>query len=1195
MESFISFQDFLVSLVDNKKELQNSFDSLVLHISEKYGVKPVRSDINIEETKKKFPINDIYSFGVQREVKNDTLIIIISSIYENLLPFILLREVYYSFLPEEALEFRAIKISINHIIEINLEDHPLIDKWKPLIRKHSVDKEYRVKYERMGKFFRANAEGAEGPIEFFFKYVRQNLKILDDEKDLYDELFSEYMFKTSRNLYNDDIVETIRILIKIFYRIKIFTSLSEYCDLFSELKKEGFIHTDLSLRKFQKNLRWLKKYSYIAPNYTVNLGKIDMKPYTLLIQFHPYISKSKLKVNRFLEQFPFLRYKRMENNGFTLTLVGYIFMPKGYERDLIKFLKQMKAEAYAINIKLFNLVDSENNLNLNYFREFQDRKLIINRNHPEYEKKYEITQTRDYTISEEIYSPSLIEFLILDRVRYYSITGFGFEREREVLNILKSDFLNDLLSQASTIKKLRKYLTLLHKKKPSTNKLSNMLNLFSSSGIFFIKETVDSIIEQSKFIKDFTEKNNINTQYEFKKFVQQKEIDLYTELLNNDQVKQLFIEKLLPLFFKNRQKYKKTIRIHSFFSELLDIFFELKIFNINIIKRIIEDEDLISTLFIGKQDKLKSIHKKYKVEDITIKKIRNILDKLLEGDPPTIQPSLISTISTTVFAGYNLFLTLKNTPNIKEQIDNIKFLFPRTLVVMGSDLIANENLIYLDIFLPKISLPDKKTLFSLLQSTFGKDLYNAFRLNTHGIINTFSLKDFYDFENNQYFYTKDIFSQFLLYMYKLFNSPSQSFFLRNKRNQFNVFPSDKKQDFDSLANITLKRNSRKQLDFTHHNVQQLEEFHKNLETNLQNLTKYRELTKTDFFNNYIHSIKFIPNFHQFGFSKYLLWFKTHDLSSIRLKSLLTNTFLTIKTPAENNSLTSSILISYLFPFRTPNTSYVNWLHKTKHQFIEYFLIRLTKMVQIIHFNRNLTKKGWDLKAENFITFAKKLLLGNSYEVDHSIIKRYSLETTSDIIYGPNTVEFKALKDLYTYKTIDLKSFLARQNYSKLDSFKLLHSKELLFPYLELKNLGFKEIVHIFIPNLKSKNISNIVDVFSFFNYCSLFEVEGDYFIEGMYDKSSCREGLYIKLYLPDCAIHEFYNAFYEIFTLLGIEEYAIFHDLVDGAQLLKNVYGDLEFLSDYTPLTNLKWNKKDKIWMNVKILDEKFNFLPINL
>ncbi|TFF88493.1 MAG: hypothetical protein EU549_02905, partial [Promethearchaeota archaeon] len=1190
METAIDFHDFGVKLLKDKNDLETSFNSLISSLEKDLSIKPLRSKITIKISTTKFPINDIFSLGVQREIRNNRLNLKISSHYKEFILFILLREAYYCFLPIEALDIKKIKNYVNSVIEIKLEDHPTIERWKPFIRKQIVDKEYIDKYGRIDKFFKSNQDVSETPIEFFFKYLRENINAINEDDDLYDILFKEYWFKISRNLYNDEIIETIRIITKIFYRVKVFTSLSEYYNLFIKFKRNGFINTELSLRKFRKNLSWLKKYSYVAPNYSVFYKVLNMRSYVLLIQFHPYFSKSKRKIKRILDHFPFLHYTRIEHNSFALSVVGYVILPKKYKQDLISCLKQIKAERYVLNIRLININQSENNLNLNYFREFHDRELIMNLEHPNYDKKYEITKKENRVHSGDIISPSPIEFLILDRVRYYSITGFGFERERKILNQLKADFLDEILSQASLIKELRKDLQILQRKPNSKKKLLNLLNLLSNSSVFHIKESVDSIIDFGDFLEEIIEKNNIKNIQELKKFKQKTKIDLYTNLLNNKKTEHLFNEKLLPKLFKNRKKFKEIIKSHTFFSNLLKNFFELKIFNLNIIKKIIENEDLISTLFLGKQEKMKNMHNKYKIQDITLKKIRNIINKFLETNPPIIYPYLTSTISTAVFAKYNLFIILKDKPKIREKINQIKYLFPRSIYIKGEDLITDKSLIYLDIFLPNLSLSEKETLFSILTNTFKKDIIQVLRLNSHGIMKAFSLKDYYDFDNNCYFYTEDLFSQFTLYIKNVLKSYAHIIFKSKNHQNKPVFGLNKKGlNLDEMAKITLKHKSRINLDFNRQKIQDLADFNNNFHKYLYDLEKIQKIKRSEFFNIYIQSIKFIPKFQQFGFSNYLFWCKTTDINSIKLRSLFTNSFLDIKIPAEIDPNCSSFLISYLFPFRAPNTSYINWLHKTKHLFIEYFLISITKTFQIVQFNRNLTSKGWDLKAENFISFAKNVIFEKIRDINHSYIKRYSLETVSDVKYGPETKEFKSLQDIFSYKPVDLKSFLFRKKYSKIDSFELLYSKSLIFPYIELKNLGFKEIVYIFIPNTNPKKLDSLINIFSFFNYCFLYEVEGDYYLDGMFDIKNCRQGIFIKLFLPDCAIHEFYNAFYEIFTLLGINNYAIFHDLIDGKALLKKAYGDLDFLNQYNPLTNLQWSETDKKWINIKLLDEKFN------
>ena len=129
--------------------------------------------------------------------------------------------------------------------------------------------------------------------------------------------------------------------------------------------------------------------------------------------------------------------------------------------------------------------------------------------------------------------------------------------------------------------------------------------------------------------------------------------------------------------------------------------------------------------------------------------------------------------------------------------------------------------------------------------------------------------------------------------------------------------------------LNIKNNSRKVLDFDPNKLHQVDSLHSNLKQVILNPTKFQEIKNNPFYANFIKSIKFIPLFQGFGFSKYLLWGKVSDLSKIKKRTLLLNTFLEIKIPSEIHPNYSSFLISYLFPYRSPNTSYLNWLIKTQ--------------------------------------------------------------------------------------------------------------------------------------------------------------------------------------------------------------------------------------------------------------------------
>ena len=132
---------------------------------------------------------------------------------------------------------------------------------------------------------------------------------------------------------------------------------------------------------------------------------------------------------------------------------------------------------------------------------------------------------------------------------------------------------------------------------------------------------------------------------------------------------------------------------------------------------------------------------------------------------------------------------------------------------------------------------------------------------------------------------------------------------------------------------------------------------------------------------------------------------------------------------------------------------------------------------------------------------------------------------------------------------------------------------LIFPYLNLKNLDLQEKIYIIIPSLKQELIGTIVKIFSFFNLAFIYEIKGEYFIHGFENEDKFQNGLMIKLYFPKCEISEFFQVFDLLFEYLEIENYIILNDLVDGKNLLKSIYGGLDFLKSYNPLKNLEWNE----------------------
>ena len=103
----------------------------------------------------------------------------------------------------------------------------------------------------------------------------------------------------------------------------------------------------------------------------------------------------------------------------------------------------------------------------------------------------------------------------------------------------------------------------------------------------------------------------------------------------------------------------------------------------------------------------------------------------------------------------------------------------------------------------------------------------------------------------------------------------------------------------------------------------------------------------------------------------------------------------------------------------------------------------------------------------------------------------------------------------------------------------------------------------------------------------IYQIECKYFITGFDLEKISGNGLFIKLYLPNLELSEFKRLFDLLFQYLNVD-YIILNDMIDGNNLIKNIFGNLDFLKLYNPLKNLIWNEKDKIWMNHKLFNEKF-------
>ena len=65
-------------------------------------------------------------------------------------------------------------------------------------------------------------------------------------------------------------------------------------------------------------------------------------------------------------------------------------------------------------------------------------------------------------------------------------------------------------------------------------------------------------------------------------------------------------------------------------------------------------------------------------------------------------------------------------------------------------------------------MKEKELLNSVIYNLFKKSIINFKSYLWSGFTEAFSRRDFYDFENEKFFYSKDLFEQFFLYVQNIF-------------------------------------------------------------------------------------------------------------------------------------------------------------------------------------------------------------------------------------------------------------------------------------------------------------------------------------------------------------------------------------------------------------------------------------------
>ncbi|MGQ4874634.1 MAG: hypothetical protein ACP6IY_11250 [Promethearchaeia archaeon] len=1183
--------------IDLKQLFYELLEYLELYLDLDPAFEYITVDFNFNEENRDYNQSDILEIGAKRILKGDTLNIKFFSGFEVFLPFILLREAYFCFIPKQLFSIRDIKVAVNHIVLSDLNRHNKIEDWESLISKDL--KEYRNirdELNRIDTLIRVkNIQNANPAVSFFFRYLRENLNIIKDNiDDLYDDLFREFVFSFLGHFFNDELVETVRILTYIFYNTKSFTAVKSYKELFLEYKDKGLIKTNLSPTRFEANIKWLNRYRVISPSYSINYRAINIRLIQCITRFHPRIKKA--KINAFIEKLPFFLMPRSCELNFSIEIYGLIIIPEVYLKDLQTLFFNLKRDGVIINYSLIDLTTYHNYLNLNFFRDFHDRRKLLNPNHKDYDEKYEIVFTQDFQFSENEIKPSLLEFLILDRVWQFGYYGFSFESQRNTLKMLKKDIKNELLGQVLYFKEFE----LIIQKIRSDNAIIDLLiNLIANKKNFFlIRSFLEELINFFEQIPEIIYKNNIKNIYELRNFIKQfgfsKSLKSQINLFGKEVLKFGFRE-FIPLFFnKGRKKYFQALERFKTILDYFNLCFKLKILNLNVIREIISNDNLINKVIISRKKKIEKLISDNNIKRLKISDLNGLIDKLINYKPPIIKPTLINTLSIIKSASYYFVLAAPYNQKNIELFRSLRKYFPRVLIFIGNDLTTHEKIIIVEAYIPDLLVEEKAVLASILYNSI--EGLKLRRLFYDGIFTVFSNREYYDFARSEFLYTEDLFKELYNYVRELFDIYKSSLkplkILKQDKNSLfiNGFLESKKVNMNDLLQKLTIRISKEKIDLSRDNLYILNEFFYDFDSCLKDINVIKSLRNNKIINKYLNSITFKPIWNKFGLSEYTIYLISKDYSELDLRLLLQNTFLSVKIPVVFPEY-HPLIIKYIFPKGNPNKSYINWLIKSKKNIIEYCLFTKKSAYFIFRTDRNLSSSGWVLNTNRFQSYIQNLLFNPDYNPPKPQIKKYDLTPYIDKRdnLSPDSDEFNSLKYYFKRHPENLRILMTIKP-SLVENLIKDFRKGFYYPRLKFRNLGIIEKLTFIIPDIEKDLITRLIEIFSYFNLSELYEIEGEYYLDSMNDFKTFENGLMVKLYLPAINLSGFTAIFESIFGYFNIKYYLIWFDLIDGENYLKKFFGK-QIIKNYHPLKNLLWNERDKKFLNIKLFDQNFNFI----
>ena len=1181
-------------------------------ISKQIHLEPLldKRDYRITIVQKELNNFQPFDFGVFRELNENNVNIQIYKQHIKFLPIILLREVYRLFLPPKLRESVQIQIILYMIIELEFKRTDFINEWKDLIRSFDIYEYYfKNDFDALIKFFQLeDPESKETVIPFIFQYIRK-IELISVDNKIFDRIVMEFLTMMKKSLREDDVLETIRIIKDIFFRVKTYSALLHYRDFFRDMKEKGDITTNLSLRSFSSNLRMLNRHSICAPIYKIDWNTVNLSYFMIYIQFHPATEWK--HISEFISNLPFLLNPRSSTLGFSRELVGYFVIPVEYEKDLAYTLDLFQQRGYIVDCMLFSIEDIDYNVNLNYFREIVDESQFFNPKNPSYKENFELNLHIEYSKKRSSIQLSLLDFLILDRAKNISFTGFGFERRESTLSDLKIDLLNEISRQYKLIKSLEKAIIYFQNNLEVKSSFVEFLNQNKSLGFFFVKKKLENILTIAKLVPKVVASNpRIRDINEFKNILVHDKnlgsLDIKI-ILNDKQLLSILFYELLPLFTKSKKSYKNELTKYANYDEFFQICSEMKIFNIYNMLEMIKNFSTILKIYKVKQNKLNLIYDESQLQEISSNDVEARLEEFATSNPPIIHPSLIESIVPIFFTKQFFILILKYSESVISQLKSMRSYFPLSLFhrIISQD----HEYVFCEFGIPNLNLKERYQLLSIINNKFGKNLIIGNRFINPGVYRVFSRRDFYDFINKKFHYTSDLFEQFNIYILQLLGKDIPEL----EKGSFSLYESlwTKEKNLSKLVDrINMKRYSEGS-KFSPKELNELYKFHIDLDNIIISDAKYNQVKNAPFFKDYVKEIRFKPIWRRFKLEEYHLYFESSNFENLEnlfsedgvltseeiqsnlIKLLLINTFKSIKfIPRSKRQV--AFYIKYLFPAEKPNKAFINWLILSKKIVNSYVLFSIKKTYNILDFSKNIYTDGWNLDFNQFNTHISKILFDKSYKPQIIKEKVINYDIPIDQDFSPSSKYFRNLLQIYKRKPINLKKFLKTKKGATVENIIInLLKNGLISTCLKPKNLQLRNKLIIIIPDVNERQKTILLNVFRYFNVLKISEIEGEYFIHSFLEKKNFTQGLFIKLSIPNVEISPYFQRFSKVFEYLELKYYLMTTELYSGLNLIKKIY-DID-LDSYNPLNNLTWNELDKKWKNHKLFIKGFKPVYPNL